>query len=229
MNEIDIWLNSGAGVQEGLRLLDKHAPNRWLATLVSRNPERFGHLLRKALAPFATSASFSMTVAQGGGRFRREWPFLSEEGCPPELKILAADMITTWHNYVNAHEELFLCDSPEACYRTAKKVVENFSENSGIRMEFSHYRDHRRILGKHPVFRTSERFRELRALPATALERRRRTLEGNIWRIRHEMARGDRPDLDADRASRLRQREVELSEVKRMIQEYERTEQRDRR
>lgn len=229
MNEIDRWISSGAGVDDGLRLLSIHAPNQWLSTLVSRNPERFGHLLKKALLPFAESTLFSQRVARGDGSFRKEWPFLADPDCPPELKILAADMISTWHGFVNAHEDLYHCASQEECYDTAKKVVENFRENSGIRTEFSHYREHHRILGKHPVFKTVERLRELRGLPATALERKRRTLKGNIWRIRHEMAKGDHPELDAERASRLRQREVELAEIERMIQEYERSERRDNR
>ena len=229
MNEIDRWISSGAGVEEGLRLLSIHAPNRWLAELVSRLPDRFGHLLRKALIPFSESVSFSQTVARGDGSFRKEWPFLAEPDCPPELKILAADMITSWHGYVNAHEDLYNCVSPEACYDTARKTVDNFSQNCKIRSEFQYYKEHRRVLGKHPVFATTRRLKELRTLPVTSLVRKQRALKGNIWRISHEMAKGDRPDLQEDRAARLAQRKLELAEVERMIQEYERSERRDNR
>ncbi|MBQ5979412.1 MAG: hypothetical protein IJL58_05280 [Bacteroidales bacterium] len=227
MNEIDKWLNTGAEVTEGLRLLGIYSPNRQLSDLVARAPARFGHLLKKALLPFATVRPLSQTIAKGDGRFRREWPFLSEEDCPPELKILAADMITSWHGYVDAHEELYLCVTQEACFNAARKTVNNFSQNCRIRYEFQYYKEHHRILGKHPIFRASKRLSELRNLPATALVRKEKTLRDNIWRIKHEMAKGDRPDLQEERTLRLKQKELELSEVKRMIEEYERTDRRN--
>ena len=227
MNEIDKWLNAGAEVTEGLRLLGIYSPNEPLADLVTRAPARFGNLLKKALLPFATVQPLSQRIARGDGRFRREWPFLSEDDCPQELKILAADMITSWHGYVNAHEELFNCVSHESCYETAKNVVKNFQENSGIRAEFSYYKEHHRILGKHPIFRTFRRLGELRNLPVTSLVRKQKTLRNNIWRIRHEIAKGNRPDLQEERLLRLKQKEIELSEVERMIEEYERTDRRN--
>lgn len=223
MNEVDRWMNSGAEVNEGLRLLSIHAPNRWLADLVTRSPKRYAYLLKKALLPFATSVPLSQAISRGGSQFRKEWPFLEDPGCPQELKILAADMISSWHAYVNGHEELYSCTSPEECYRVAEKTVNNFSQNCRIRNEFQYYKEHRRILGKHPVFRTSRRLDEMRRMPITALVRKRDTIKGNIWRIRHEMSRGNRPDLQEDRSLRLRQRELELAEVERMIEEYERT------
>ncbi len=103
-NEIDRWICSGAEVTEGLRLLSIYAPNKWLDTLVRKAPKEYSHLLRKALLQFATEVPLSQTLTKGG-RFREDWPFLSEPDCPTELKALAADMITSWHNYVNAHED----------------------------------------------------------------------------------------------------------------------------
>lgn len=226
MSDIDRWLNSGAEVTEGLRLLSIHAPNKWLAELVSRAPGKYSYLLRETLTPFASDASFSSTVARRDGSFRKDWPFLSDPDCPPELKVLAADMITSWHNYVNGHEELYSCLSQEACFATAKKTVENFSRNCRIRDEFQYYKEHHRVLGKHPVFATARRLADLRSLPITSLIRKQRTLLGNIWRIRHEMAKGDRPDLQEERSLRLSQRQVELAEVEKMIKEYEKSDSR---
>ena len=226
MNEIDRWINSGAEVNEGLRLLSIYAPNKWLSDLVSKAPSRFAYLLKKALSPFATSIPLSQTLARGDGRFRKEWPFLSDPGCPSELKILAADMITSWHEYVDAHEGLFLCMSLEDCYRVAEKTVNNFSQNCKIRYEFQYYKEHHRILGKHPIFAATRRLDNLRRLPITSLIKKQSTLKGNIWRIRHEIGKGDRPDLLEERRLRLHQREIELAEVERMIEEYDRTDQR---
>lgn len=222
MTEIDRWMRSGAEVTEGLRLLSIHAPNRWLEALVTRAPKRYAHLLKQALLPFATMVPLSQQITRGG-RFRDEWPFLADPSCPDEMKILAADMISSWHGYVDGHEDLYRCATPEDCYSAAENVVTNFSQNRKIRSEFEYYKNHGRVLGKHPVFSESRRLAELRRLPVTALVRKQRTLRGNIWRIRDEMAKGDRPDLMESREQRLLRRRKELAEVERMIAEYERT------
>ena len=40
-----------------------------------------------------------------------------------ELKVLAADKITAYHNYVSLHERLFDCMTPEDCFGIAKKLL----------------------------------------------------------------------------------------------------------
>lgn len=100
-NEIRQWLDSGAEVQEGLRLLSLVAPNKHLAKLVSLNPKRYKPLLIQSLASVIEPATNSSPVRPS---FREDWPFLSDCDCPNELKILVADKITTHRRYVEAHE-----------------------------------------------------------------------------------------------------------------------------
>ncbi len=225
-SEIDRWISSGAEVTEGLRLLGIYAPNKWLDTLVRKAPREYSHLLRKTLLPFATEVPFSQTLTRGG-RFREDWPFLSEPDCPMELKALAADMITSWHDYVNAHEELFSCSTPEECYEAAEKTIKNFSRNSSSRLEFQYYKEHRRILGKHPIFALSRRMDALRRLPVTGLVRKRRNVQDSIWRAEREIRKGDRPDLKASREERLARLRMTLDEINRMIEEHEGTDTRN--
>lgn len=224
-SEIDRWICSGAEVTEGLRLLGIYAPNRWLDSLVRKAPKEYSHLLKKVLLPFATEVPFSQTLTRGG-RFREDWPFLAEPDCPTELKALAADMITTWHNYVNAHEELFKCTTPQECFETAEKTVINFTRNSSSRLEFRYYKEHRRVLGKHPIFALTRRMDTLRRLPVTGLVRKRDNVRDSIWRAEREIRRGDRPDLKARREERLGRLRMTLNEINRMIEEYEGTDQR---
>ncbi len=224
-SEIDRWICSGAEVTEGLRLLGIYAPNRWLDSLVRKAPKEYSHLLKKALLPFATEVPLSQTLTRGG-RFREDWPFLSEPDCPVELKALAADMITTWHNYVNAHEELFRCTTPGECFEAAEKTVINFTRNSSSRLEFRYYKEHRRVLGKHPIFALTRRMDTLRRLPVTGLVRKRDNVRDSIWRAEREIRRGDRPDLKARREERLGRLRMTLNEINRMIEEYEGTDQR---
>ena len=93
LNEIDRWIDSGAEVQEGLRLLSTYAPNRHLDTLVRKAPKRFSYLLKASLLPFSSKRSIVVSALQPAPKvkFRESWPFLSEPDCPHELKILAAD------------------------------------------------------------------------------------------------------------------------------------------
>ena len=62
MNEVDRWLESGAGAREGLRLLSKYAPNEVIERLVTANPARFEFLLDRALKPFASGAMKEISV-----------------------------------------------------------------------------------------------------------------------------------------------------------------------
>ncbi len=224
-NEIDRWICSGAEVTEGLRLLSIYAPNKWLDALVRKAPKEYSHLLKKALLPFATEVPFSQTLTKGG-RFREDWPFLSEPDCPTELKALAADMITSWHNYVNAHEDLFKCTTPEECFEAAEKTVRNFTQNSSSRLEFQYYKEHRRVLGKHPIFALAKKMDELRRLPVTSLIQKRKNVQDSIWRAERGIRKGDRPDLKIQREERLARLRMTLNDINRMIEEYEGTETR---
>lgn len=220
--DVDKWLASGAGVREGLRLLGIYAPNRHLDRLVRLAPERYGYLLKHRLSKFASSPELeAMSRPRRPGAFREQWPFLSEPDCPAELKVLAADKISAYWNYVEGHEQLWNCRTLEECYETARKVVENFLQNRRIEDEFCNWRDRHVLLGKHPVFRQSRRLRELRSLSIVELMRKKKNLEGAIWRVKDEIRKGDRPHLRAARERRLQEKEEQLAEVGRMIQSYE--------
>lgn len=217
MNEVGRWLYSGAGVQEGLRLLNIYAPNRHLETLVRLNPDKYRALLVKVLSACSEDAS-GITRP---GAFRNEWPFLNEPDCPLELKVLAADKITAYHNYVSAHRELFGCETLEECFETAKKVIENYRQNRKILSEFAYYKEHHTCLGKHPIFKTARHLAEMRKMSIVGLLKKKKNIEGNIWRIKSEIRKGDKPHLLEEREARLKTKELELSEVNKMIEEYE--------
>lgn len=219
MNEIDRWIDSGAGVDEGLRLLGIYAPNPHLSKLVALNPRKFSHLLLKSLSPFRSPETPDVKPKKGRA-FRENWPFLADPKCPPELKVLAADKITAWIGQTDGHAALFNCSTPEECYEGAKKVIENFIENRKITSEFTYYLEHGNILGKHRIFADSKRIAEMRRLPVRELLRRQRNLTENIWRIKNEIGKGDKPHLIIEREARLRAREIELNEIERVIDEY---------
>lgn len=220
MTEIDQWLREGAGVREGLRLLSVYRPNPYLARMVERHPEKYRDLLIRALA--GTDRRAVAETAASDRSFREDWPFLSRPDCPQELKILAADKITAWTNFAAEHERLFSCVSPEQCLETAKKCVFFYRQNRKIFSEFAHYRETGRVLGKHPVFAETLRYREMLSAGPFDLMRRRRNLLSAISRLRVQLASGVRPDLEAGRRELLASKERELAEVEKILTNYER-------
>lgn len=220
MTEIDQWLREGAGVRKGLRLLSVYRPNPYLARMVERHPEKYRDLLIRALA--GTDRKAVAETAASDRSFREDWPFLSKPDCPQELKILAADKITAWTNFAAEHERLFSCVSPEQCLETAKKCVFFYRQNRKIFSEFAHYRETGRVLGKHPVFAETLRYREMLSAGPFDLMRRRHNLLSAISRLRVQLASGDRPDLEAGRRELLASKERELAEVEKILTNYER-------
>lgn len=219
MNKIDEWLKSGAGIREGLRLLSEIAPNKTIERLVNADPDKFGFLIERALKPFA-SGDLAIS-AKEVRKFRDDWDFLSKPDCPSELKILASDKITAYHNYVSAHRELSSCDTLDKCFETAKKVIENYRQNRKILSEFAYYKEHGVCLGKHPIFAESQRMSEMRSMNILQLMRMKKNLEGAIWRAKNEIAKRDKPHLDSEREARIESKTRQLREIERMINNYE--------
>lgn len=217
-NEVQIWLNSGAEVNEGLRLLNKYAPNKHLARLVELN-SKFKHLLIKALAP-EHIVQVQEPPRPAPKSFRSEWSFLKDTTCPNELKILAADKITTYHNYIEAHEALFDCTTTQECYEVAKKVVTNFIENNEIYQELKFYKEHKHILGKHHSFKEQKRINELRKLPLRELIQKHENLKEAIWRVNSEILKRDKPHLEHKREISIKAKTAELAEIDRLIEQY---------
>lgn len=218
MTELQQWVNEGAGVEKGLRLLSQYKPNEWLARLVAGNPERYRHLLVRALggiSPQEAGATISKTPA-----FRERWPFLSEPDCPQELKILAADKITAYTDFATSHEKLYDCVTVDQCLETAKKCVESFIKNCRIFYEFSYYKENHRILGKHPIFEESKQKEQLRSMDILSLERKRQNIRTSIWKLSAKLRKGDRPDLSADREDLLLSKKRQLEEVENLLNNY---------
>ena len=217
------WLESGAEVQAGLRLLSLYAKNEHLAQLVTARPDRYKSLLIDTLCKAAGTSPLTTPPPSSRPAFREQWTFLSEPDCPPELKILAADKITAYRDYVDAHRRLFDCTTLDECFATAENLIKSFSENRKILYEFTYYAEHQALLGRHSIFREMQELATLRKMGPVALVARQKNLKGSIWRIKHEITRGSKPHLDIERRNRLKAKERELAAVNKMIEEYERT------
>ncbi|WP_157198413.1 hypothetical protein [Mariniradius saccharolyticus] len=213
------WLKSGAPVQEGIRLFclrsgDKH-PFVRLANAFPRHTQPI--LIQELCRRAGISETEKNRLMDKRGAFRDNWPFLQDPTCPPELKILAANKITAYWNYVNAHRRLFDCRNPEEQLATVKEVVENYIENRMIIAEFLHFQRHGHVLGQHPIFQEFKNYRNLRKMNPIELIKRKTALEHNIWRIESELRKKGKEHLKVDRERRLQRKRNELSEVDRII------------
>ena len=178
-DDIRRWIESGADLRTGGRFLTLLSPNPGLARLVELNPRRYMPLLIQKLKEVSglTEMPRSVCPEKPPRPLREEWPFLAEKDCPNELKILAADKITCYRSYVEAHEKLFSCTSAEECYETAKNLIKSFTQNRKILSEFTYYREHHRILGRHPIFGELKKAAALRRLSIPELCRKRDNLK----------------------------------------------------
>lgn len=98
---------------------------------------------------------------------RVEFPFLNNEDCPNELKILVADKITAWNKYVAAHNAIAASHSGEAplseeeLVKLAEESVKSFEDNQKIYDELNAYATTGQVLGAHPIFRKLQIAREV--------------------------------------------------------------------
>lgn len=91
-------------------------------------------------------------------RFREKYPFLNAPDCPDVLKVLVADMITSYYRYKEAHVRLQTFPDEEAAATLAycESVITEYLKNREIWDELEYYKKTGTILGKAAKFREME-------------------------------------------------------------------------
>jgi FtsZ-binding cell division protein ZapB len=108
---------------------------------------------------------------------RMEFPFLNEKDCPDEFKILIADKITAWNEYLRLQEllqkghigEMALTNEDLAIL--ANDAVQAFDENQKIYDELNAYQTTGKVLGLHPIFKKLQLTREVEEMTADELHK----------------------------------------------------------
>ena len=106
---------------------------------------------------------------------RVEFPFLNEKDCHDEFKILVADKITAWNEYLDAHEQIFkihsgeILGTEEETTALAEKAVKAFDENQKIYDELNAYQTTGKVLGLHPIFKRLQLTREIEEMSTEEL------------------------------------------------------------
>jgi hypothetical protein len=150
-------------------------------------------------------------------RIRDEFPFLNNPDCPDELKILVADRITAYHNYVEAHKNLFSAASEKELLKAASTVVENYLDNQEIWDELNHYKQTGQLLGKHNVFSKLNRIKEIQSMATGDLVKLQKSLMNNIARNKQKVKEQPEHDETGSRTERIAEYQIELNEANRLL------------
>ena len=226
INRVIHWIQTGANASEGVQLINEACAPSVVIRLVAKNPERYVRFMinwlcyryhidraRLKLEKPATEQAPAKPIG-----FREEFPFLNLPTCPPELEALASRKFGRYHQYVELHRQLRDCTSLDECARVSRELLSNYLENRAIWDELNYYKEHGSCLGRHPIFAAFRRRKEVLAMNIRDLMVRLRQVKNNIWRVKNEMAKGDKPHLDAERRARLFTYEQELADINRLLE-----------
>lgn len=113
-------------------------------------------------------------------KMRDQFPFLRDSDCPDALKILVADMITSYENFKKNQPKLHeVLDAAEE-KALADVVVKDYIENKQAWDELEHYRANGEVLGKHPLFERLSAKEEITGLSTPDLTKKISNLKINI-------------------------------------------------
>ncbi len=114
--------------------------------------------------------------------FRDRYPFLNSKDCPDELKILVADMISSYYRYKEAHARLQTLDDQdsEKAAIECEMIVKEYINNREIREELDYYKEHGKILGKMARLQTAEPAEDLSALSEIDLMKQLNSASANV-------------------------------------------------
>lgn len=152
-------------------------------------------------------------------RLRDRFPFLDEPGCPVELQALVTRRITDYRQYSKLYGQLRECDSLEQCADVAGRLLDAYLDNQAIFRELQYYQKHKKVLGRHPFFKHFQQLNRLRSMSVRELIKEQQKTRDNIWRVKSELKKGDKPHLDENRRLKLQQYELKLQEINNLLGE----------
>ncbi|HFK5518826.1 hypothetical protein CMT42_14795 [Elizabethkingia anophelis] len=163
---------------------------------------------------------------KSGLKMYDRYPFLREEDCPNEFKILTADAITAFHNFKEAHTELFnevvLPENTELTneeiYAIAAKLLSDFELNREIHVELEYYAKNNEILGEHEIFADLKKQRELDALTSADLSRKIGNIASNISKKKTKLGKTTDKDLKNTLSEEIKALEKEKAELNARLQ-----------
>ena len=157
---------------------------------------------------------------------RVEFPFLNNEDCPNELKILVADKITAWNNYAEAQNKINAAHTGEAPLSNeeladlAEVAVKSFDDNQKIYDELNAYATTSKVLGVHPIFRRLQIAREVEEMSTDELIKYKASSAKYFTVNKKDLAKAKEAKDDAKIAeieARVADRSEKLFQVNKML------------
>lgn len=152
-----------------------------------------------------------------GFKISTKYPFLREESCPNELKILVNDAISAYYRFSEKHEKLFEITSNEQfidtgeIYNIAADLLKDFDINQDIHRELEHYSKTGEILGEHSIFSDLKIKREVEKMSALELAKAKNNIKTYISKKKKELKKAK-----AEQRAKLEQ-EISSLEAKRRL------------
>lgn len=166
---------------------------------------------------------------QGGGsietdsstalKLREEFPFLNDEDCPDDLKILVADKYAAYHRWDKAHSQLAKIEAGEVeateeeITELSKIAVENFEENQALYEELNYYKEHGEIKGAHNMFETLQVKRKVAAMTNEQLAKEVKNAASYISKQNKALEEEEDPEKIATLEKRIADRQFLLNLV----------------
>lgn len=152
-------------------------------------------------------------------KLRDRWPFLNEKDCPAELHALVGRRISMYNEYSNLYGQLRGCETVEELSAVCGRLLDAYLDNQSCTRELEYYQRHRRVLGRHPYLRYFRHLTLLRSMSVRDLIREEQKTKDNIWRVKTELRKGDKPHLEQKRRAKLQEYELKLQEISNLLGE----------
>lgn len=163
----------------------------------------------------------------GNKKLREDYPFLNDENCPENFKILAADKLTAWNKIISGREILLAASegnsdlTEEELAAVAQGVAEADELNALIHEEFEHYKSTGEILAKHPIFFEREIQKKIDLMSGEEKAKRLTSLKSDIGREKTNLKKAQEAN-DTEKAlkieDRLKVKEIEFKLLTKSIQ-----------
>lgn len=161
----------------------------------------------------------SASAPSGTPRLRDEFPFLGDASCPLELQALVTRKITRYHEYTGLYSKLRDCQSQEELSEVCGRLLDAYLDNQAIFRELTYYQKYKKVLGRHPFFKHFQQLNRLRSMSVRDLVKEQTKTRDNIWRVKSELQKGDKPHLEEKRRLKLQQYELKLQEINNLLGE----------
>lgn len=130
-------------------------------------------------------------AAKEGLKIRDQYPFLNDENCPDEFKILVADKISAWKKFAESQNALVdgvdANEAEDKLFELAKSAVDNFQLNDDIRKDLDFYKETGKVLGENPKLSNLKIKEEIYELSEAGLVEMKNKAQKNASKARKEI------------------------------------------